>query len=392
MGIGIPPLEERRRFAPVEMREGEWWRLLWEEVRDGTFVWRDPTASERIEAENRRTKLFQDSRVPWIVNDIGGLAGFVDDIQDVVSFSRWNKKLIAPDMQLPFGKGNPARFSGASELASRTCNAGRYPSKRAVAGAGAGWRSLGLGLPLALLFRFLPFPPPVMWGLLAGQVALGLFGVGLSLGPIVGASLEVTFRGLDALGFPFGADRNKAHQLKRARVLQGLGKLYGASAYMSNDDRLTLAMGTELLARDFEPLPPIVIPPSEYPDAGELLRDPYDTVAGASRLAGSLLPNAISYVVNDLMTPALSALSRWLGGDGQEPQTEQAPPIKAALRNLHISPCPRLGHCQKAYEDSLRYLDLFYATGLPKEAERLQALLYRGLYGGLYSDILVSRL
>lgn len=382
----------RGRFAPVELGAGEWWGLLWEEVRDGTFRWRDPTPSEALDAARRREKLLVDSRVPWIVNDLGGVLGFFDDIQDVVSLSRWTKRLVAPDVGTLRGAFNPARLDGASRLAEGVCPAGRHPSKRAVAGAGAGWRALGLGLPLAALLRFLPIPAPVAFGLLAGQVALSLFGVGLSLGPIVGASLEVTFRGFDALGFPFGADRNKFNQLRRARVLGRMDRAYGAVPYLSNDDRLALAVGTQLTFRDFEPLPPVVIPPSAYPDAGRLLSDPVDTIAGVSRLAGSLLPNAVSYAVNDLLTPALAGLSKLLGGDAVEPPTEAPPSVSAALKVLHRQRCPKLGHCRVAFEDALRFLDLFYVTGLPEEAERLEALLYQGLYGGLFSEVLVSRL
>jgi hypothetical protein len=64
-------LLEFRQSPPARLRGN-----LWRELLDGTIAWGEPSDEELAEAKRRRRQIMEDSAIPWIVNDIGGLLQF----------------------------------------------------------------------------------------------------------------------------------------------------------------------------------------------------------------------------------------------------------------------------------------------------------------------------
>jgi hypothetical protein len=115
---------------------------LWEEIRDGSVVWRDQTPGEA--QRERRRELFRTSSVPWIVNDALALLQFYDDAQDLISFTRWNKRLLSPK---GFGECMRRQASsgvvGAGAVARCLCPLGSGRGKRVTGGVGGGFNLRG---------------------------------------------------------------------------------------------------------------------------------------------------------------------------------------------------------------------------------------------------------
>jgi hypothetical protein len=376
------------RLLEEPVRAKPYTRLLWEAIRDETIVYRTPTAEEAAERRERRKQLFRDSHVPWIVSDVGALAGFFDDAQDVLALARWTKSLAIPKglgacMSAQAGQGGGI----VQGLVRCVCGGNKRGRKALVASASGGFH-WGLGVPLALALRILPRFPPLMYALLAGQVAMSFFGVGVRLGAVVGASLELTFRGLEEIGFPFGVDGNKFNQLRRARLVQNAEKMFGALPYLPGEDGLTAIMAYRYALRDLPPVPEVVIEPSEYPSFDNLIKDPFDTLAGLANFASRLVPAAASFIANELVAPVLGEVSKLLGGS-QEP----APPvpdgkIQAALQLLHGRPCPSAGVCRDSFEDLLIFREFVARRARDiREPEELTALLDQGLYWGIFGRV-----
>lgn len=371
------------RLEPFGLAFGEQVGLLWEEIKDGTIIWRDPSESEKAEARRRRQLLMEQSAVPWILNDVGSLLGFYDDVQDVVSFTRWNKKLFSPKGMAKCMKRQSLRGTkGAAAAWACFCMAGARAGKRRYSGAAKAfqWR---LGVPLAIGLRFFPAAAPIMWALLAGQVLYSFTGIGLRLGAIVGASMEITFRSLEELGFPFGRDHNKFNQLRRARVLRRAFKGIGASQVLGPEDRLTALMGLRLGLDWIQPAPSIVLGPEDFPKADELFSDPFGTIKLFASAAASLLPNAAAYLINDILDPITSDLSKITGGTGGEVRGTPGPEARAAMAMIEKRKCPRLGACSGPQEDALRYIAWAQSRGLPTEAESQAMLGFEAIYGTL---------
>lgn len=350
------------RLRPQEIRWSTELGLLWEEIRDGTLVFHEPTPEEKAASRERRRVLFRNSHVPWILTDLGALLGGYDNLQDVVSFTNWNRKVYSPGAFRDCIEGRALKGStGLAAAVACACPFGRS-SKRSVASAGSGWGNLlnvGLyGAPIAAVLRFFPPVSGVMWGLLAGQVAMSQFGVGLRLGAIVGASQEVTYRALSAIGFPFGVDRNKYNQLQRAQVIALGDKLLGASRFLDAGDRVLAVVGLSQAYRDSHPIPETVVPLQDYPNTANLLSDPWGTIRAAASLASSLVPNAIAYGINDLVTPALPAISSFVGGVPLPPEPQLSAKTRAAMRAIHRQKCPREDACLTGVADYLRFLEL----------------------------------
>lgn len=350
------------RLVPTELKWSTELGLLWEEIRDGTLVWHPPSAEEKAAARERRAILFRNSHVPWILTDLGGLLGGYDNIQDVVAFTNWNRKVYTPGAFRDCVEGRAMRGdTGLAAAVACACPFGRS-SKRTVAATASGWGSILqaalYGLPVAAVLRFMPPVSGVMWALLAGQVAMSKWGVGLRLGAIVGASQELTYRALSDIGFPFGVDRNKYNQLQRARIIAQGDKLMGASQYLDLGDRLMTVVGLGHAYRDSFPVPEIVLGPQDYPDTTNLLRDPWGTIRAAANLAGSLIPNAAAYAINDLVEPALPYVSRFVGGVPLPPEPGLSPKVRAAMRAIHKQKCPRADACLTGVADYLRFLEL----------------------------------
>ena len=336
--------------------------LLWEELRDGTLVFHAPTAEEKAAATARRRELFEKSNVPWILTDLGGLLGAYDDMQDVLAFTRWNGKISLHRDLVACTEYETRRGEvGITAALSCLCAAGRE-SKRLVPSQGAGWGTLLnaalFGAPFAALLAFLPGMPVVMWGLLAGQISLSLFGVGLRLGAIVGASQELTYRALPDIGFLWGVDHNKFNQLKRANLIAWGDKVVGSGTYLHAGDKLTGALALSMAYRDIHPAGEVVIQLKDYPKFSNLLKDPYGTVRAAANLAASLIPNAAAYAANDIFAPALDGLSKLQKGVVPPDLTTPAPAVRAAMKAIHKQKCPRNDACLTGVADYLRFLEL----------------------------------
>lgn len=357
--------------------------MLWEEIKDGTVIWRDPSPSEKAEAKQRRKILFEQSAVPWIVNDMGNLLGFYDDVQDVVSFTRWNKKLFSPKGMANCMKRQSLRGTkGAAAAWACLCMAGRRRGKRRYAGAAKAfqWR---LGFPLALGLRLFPAAAPIMWALLAGQVLYSITGVGIRLGAIVGASLEATFRTFEELGFPFGRDHNKANQIRRARMLRRAERGIGAMRYLPMEDRLTAMMGLRLGLDWIQPAPVIVLTPNDFPQAENLFRDPFGTIKSFASAAAAMLPNAAAYFMNDILDPITRDLSKLTGGNAEQPRGEPRPEAKAAMAMIEKRKCPRPGVCPGPQRDAVNFIAWMQSRGIPTEESSLGMLGFEAIYGTL---------
>jgi hypothetical protein len=326
---------------------------LWSEFATGTLVWRDLTAAEKATRAERRRRLFENSRVPWIVSDVGGLVQAYDDVQDIVSFTRWNKQLFTPKgLSACLRRQSLRGRTGAAALFACFCPAGT-PGKRELGQVAERVNSrVGEGF-VPLMARLFPGLAGPIWLLMAGQVSLTLFGVGISLGPTIGAGLELFFRGLEAVGLPFGPEHNKYHQLKRARAIKNGPKLCGSLLEVDWQDRLMALTGLKFALRDSHVVPEIVIHPGDYPDVGQLLSDPLGVFGNLAALAGSLLPNAAAYMVNDLVQPMVEDLSRFFGGNPLDLGTNPSPSVLAAMKFIEKGRCPVGNACAGSIEDAL---------------------------------------
>jgi hypothetical protein len=375
------------RLEPESLPLPEAANLLWQEIVDGTFVWHPPTAEQAAARKERRLKLWKDSHVPWIADDLGALTSWYDDIQDIYSFTRWNLTLsAAKGLKSCLGGAALGTPGGSASMLSCFCPFGKGPGKRGASSAG-GLSNLLYGVPLAVGLALLPEIPALMWGLLAGQVTAALFGVGLSLGPIVGASLELTFRGLSELGFPFGADHNKYHELTRARHIEHADRGIGASQYLPWDDRLDALLGTSFALRDVQPVPPVVLASKDYPSAAHVLTDPWGTVKACAKLYGSAVPNALAYVANDMINPAFNDLRRVVGVTPDPIPAEQRKSFVAGLYRTHRQQCMRDGFCFDAAKDFIHTTEWLLGRDLPTEAETLAAGMIDAWYGGLFRPV-----
>lgn len=357
--------------------------MLWDEISEGTLIWREPSAMEKAVARERRRIILEDSRVPWIVSDLGGILGFYDDVQDVVSFTRWNKKLLSKKgLSRCLRRQSLKGVTGAGAAWRCFCARKRRKAKRHYSGATKGFNFM-LGIPMAIALRLFPQVAPIMWALLAGQVMYSIFGVGLRLGAVVGASLETTFRGLSEIGFPFGRDANKWHQLTRARVIRRAERGIGAMMQLPWEDRLTALMGLRMSMDWLRPIPEVVLGPEDYPDGLELFTDPFGTIQAMAKVAASMLPNAIAYVVNDLIDPMMRDTSLLVGGTGEQFDGQMPWEVKAALGQMHKKKCPKPIACDETTEESLRFIAWAKAAGLPTEGENLDVIGYEAIMGTL---------
>ena len=366
--------------------KGELWKL----IKEDTLVWGEPTEAERERLRERRAKIFADSAVPWIVSDVGALLGFMDDIQDILSFAVWNKKIIskkADDFEvftddlddIRFGR-KVSRFrkcmnqqavkgrKGTAAMARCLCPTPRRRRKMAMQRLGP-WDMLLMGPLATMLLRFFPPLAPVMYLLLAGQVSASLFGYGIKLGPIIGASVEIFWRGLGELGLPFDRSHNKWYQLKIARAMQRSVKGFGAAAVMSAEDRITMVSGMMLAYRDVERLPELILTRDQYPTFEQMWDDPFGAFGNAIRLAESLLPNTVSYLFNDLLPPLTENIIETATGKKPDVEYQINPHLHAAMRVSHYRNCPGQDLCPQAIEDALAMEEWARGEGLDVDQE-----------------------
>lgn len=367
---------------------------LWKLIKEDTIVWGEPTEEEKKALRLQRKKLFQDSAIPWIMNDLGSILGFYDDIQDIVSFATWNKRLVFPSAakrqwdaekgewdydrdkrRMPIGecmRGLKAEGrSGAAALALCMCPLGLKRRKRAMARVGA-WDLALLGPLATMMLRMFPGTAPFMWALLAGQVSASLFGYGIKLGPMIGAAMELFFRGAGAVGLPFDRSHNKWYQLKTARAMQWIEKGYGTLDKVSAEDRLTVISGTYLMTRDADHLPEFVVKPKDYPTFDDLWDDPFGAFGNALTVAGSLVPNIAAYMANDFINPIAQSLLGLASGDEEDigPIRVINPHLHSALRVTHQFRCPGRDVCQEAIEDAIALEDWASGEGIGVHHER----------------------
>ena len=326
---------------------------LFKEIADGTIIWRQPTERERFEGLARRQRIFEDSRVPWIVSDIGGLTQFFEDAQDVLAFTKWNKRLfdprrIAKCMKRAAVSGRP----GLAALSKCLCQAPKRQRKRALSKSVPKFTpDAGFLIPLAL--RLFPGTAPIMWALLAGQLAYMLTGYGLKLGAVVGGALELLFRGFEEIGAPFGPEHNKFQQLKRARLLQEAERGVAASRFLNWEDRFLSIVALKLALGDLLTPKETIVDPADYPSFAELFTDPFGTFESLVGLADTILPNAYAYTINDMLLPALQDLSRLV--HGEQVEIPQAPNRdgKSLLKMFERGECPSEIVCPELLEDEI---------------------------------------
>lgn len=341
--------------------------LLWEQVADGTVVWREPTAAEKRYRRERRETLMRESRIPWIVSDIGSLAQFYDDAQDVVAFTRWNRRLFSKrEIQACLRSRAAEGRRGAARLFGCLCPLPRGTRKRLFGQHTSKTLPKGWAL-IPALARMFPGLAPVWWVLLAGQVSYSLFGVGLKLGGIMGSFMELVFRGFEEFGLPFGPEHNKYHQLKHARVLQNAYKGCGAFPAVDWEDRLTAFFGLHFSIRDTPLIPQIVVQPEDYPSWDKFFDDPFNTTGSLVGLVGSLLPNAASYMVHDFVEPMLGKLGSLITGVPISPPIDAPDYVKAGHFLLDRGVCTQRTACMSAIEDILSLWEWGQAKSLTRD-------------------------
>lgn len=366
---------------PDEVSTTEYATRLWQEIKAGFLVYREPTYEESIARRENRAVLLRDSHVPWIVSDLGSVLQFFDDAQDILALATWNKALIIDPVLLAVaGNRNVRRVEALADAYSEVCPSGR-PSKRNLlsmfsqdfkripkGGADlAGW----LGT----------LREGSMWALLAGQVSKTLTGVGIVLGGIVGAAMEAYFR--SPAGILFNAQRglNKNHQLTRARALMNVERGWGAMPFLTQDDRTTGFVGTWFATQGLVTPPEYVIDPRDYPQLDHVLSDPYGTWKNLGRVVGTLPSNAWRYLMHDVLGQIDNKVGDYVRSGAGAFRPDYDPILKAALDAMHDSTCPKLGACTKQVKRFLQLRALMNDPRLGRPSAEELADLQRLLFG-----------
>jgi len=367
IGVGI--------LIPVTV--GLSWALdadLWNEIKEGTFVWGERTPEQEAEAAARRKRLFENSHVPWIVSDLGTLLQAYDDVQDVFAFARWNKRLLL-NSELKKCVGRCVRKGGRSALdCFMRCSCPYGPAgKRMLKDGARGWDVASPAME-GWADRVLGLKGPMMWALLAGQVSYSLFGVGIRLGPVMGAAMELFFRGLDAVGLPFGPEHNKYHQLKRARVLQQADRIFGSMGELPPGERMralvALRDAYSGARRQTETIwtPDMTKPLSEgignaldaigrgdvgyFLSADGFIDDAFNVGKTAFEMGASLPGNLASYLGGDIMGEIADEFGATAKGEDRLPEGDLSALQRGMARLQHARQCPG-GHCPGVTEEGL---------------------------------------
>ncbi len=381
-------------------------RDLFAEIAEGTFVWRDKTPAELAEGQERRKRLFRDSHVPWIVSDLGVLLQAYDDIQDVVAFARWNKRLlVGSELKKCIGRCVGAGQRSAVDCFMRCSCPFSAGGKRLAQDAVNGWGESGL-LHQGFFDKLAGFKGPFMYALLAGQVSYSLFGVGIRLGPIMGAAMELAFRGLAAVGLPFGPEHNKYNQLKRARVLQQADRIFGSLSEMPPGERTRALIA---LREAYAGVRDLSSPPWTPGQTGVIsqgvndalsalgrgdvgyftskdgfIDDAFNVMKQAYEMGASLPGNLASYLGGDILGDTMQHLGAVAQGADWAPGDDLTKLQKAMFRFQHASQCPG-GHCPGVTEEGLYVQE--WAEGRKRRGHRPERFppLANRLAGGSFS-------
>jgi hypothetical protein len=377
---------------PYRLREpvqyGWWDELgdLWSEIAPagvfggiGVLQWRQPTAEEEAAGRERRMRIFANSRVPWIVSDYVGLAQFYDDAQDVVSFARWNKRAFFPkDLKQCLALKTAAGASPVRAYFGCVCPGLKSHGKKAGESMFFGWNALG-GALAGLAGKLLPGLGGWAYLALAGQVSYNLFGVGLKLGPVMGAGMELFFRGLDAIGLPFGPEHNKYHQLRAARLLERAERGWNAGFHLGAGDLLLATAAIREAYGLGQVVVPRVFSAKDYPSWSDLygrlgddlmngdFKDALDPFAFAADVYGtfpklwdvasSMPRNALAYAMNDLLGGMMSSATDGLLGERVPGSGELTPEQRAMMAQAHVGRCPNGSECGDTAENQLLFAE-----------------------------------
>lgn len=331
--------------------------LFWEalDLEHGfTFLkWKQPSEEEAAVQRERRKRIFLSSDVPWIVTDLGGLMQFYDDAQDIISFAKWNRRMVLPTKREALVDEQFNARRKAAEDYKDACKKGQVRGRKRQAVPAMSKKAPDLGFLLPLALRMFPGTAPLMWGALAGQLLHMATGYGVSFGGVVGSVMETVFRGFGELGLPFDQTHNKWHQLTEARALKWAEKGIGSMIHLPWSDQFMAIKAIELAIQDFLTFERVDIPQDQYPDIREVLSDPWGTFKSLYHLQDSMLGNAGAYATETLLPGILQGMGKLLGGSDEPNIFGHSPEQQAVLSRLHGGRCLADTVCGPAWMDAI---------------------------------------
>ena len=280
----------------------------------------DLPQADQDRIRERRRRAMQESHIPWVVNDAVNILSFLDDVDDLVKSPKIARDYLIRPGADAVKKLWPGRTGPADALddARAGCKArARLPREHKLAVQNGKALELLAAFGLQALKSVFPAVRVALTVSQILQATDSLFGVGLQLGPLLGALMESVARGLGSLGLPFGPEHNKAAQLRAARLLQRSRRGLGAISQMHPEDQLQALLALDAATRH-DVIPPIVLAPEDFPSLDAILDDPSTIPREAYDLARSIaaLPyNMAAYAMNDLVNPAFERIAEALGID-----------------------------------------------------------------------------
>lgn len=327
----------------------------WQRIREDIIHFTpldDLPEAQRDAIRKRRRKAFMHSDVPWIITDFTSLMTAFDDVDDLLK----TKTLIHDYALTPAARAarrltkgkNPFRdekLAGWDE----SCGVPAAPRERKLTIPGFGGLNLLAFLGLGALGAL--FPGWRLAALLfqALQTTDSMFGVGVQLGPVIGAAMETFFRIAKEVGGPITEFTNKYEQLKAARVLQNIHKSLAAAPRGHPDDALTTLTGLWYASGD-DVAPYFVVASDDYPSLADVYESPWAIGKegfDAVRLAASLPYNLGAALANRLLADSMGSFSTLLGGPGDLGMPDEVPDNEttALMKLAELGICPA-GQCE----------------------------------------------
>lgn len=307
----------------------------------------------------RRRYAYRHSAVPWIITDYTSLMTAYDDVDDLLK----TKTLIKDYALTPAATAAKRLVKGKNPFKDEKlagwkegCDIDVAPRTKKLAVPGFGGLNFLAALGLGALGVLFPSWRLAALLLQALQTTDSLFGVGLQLGPILGAVMELAFRTATPPGGLISPFENKYEQLKAARVIRDANRQLAASYHAHPDDAFTSLTGF-YYATHTDLVPQLVIAPEDYPSLAEVFDNPWSpgAVVGnaakegfdAARLAFSLPYNLGALAVNNLLGDSLAGMSAYLGGPGDLGLPDYAPDneTRALMALAEQGICPA-GQCE----------------------------------------------